>query len=210
MNDTGYLSICSGIEAASVAWRDLDWECMGLSEIEAFPRAVLKHHYGNYPLYGDFTKLVEDAALLERLAAVPNLVVVAGTPCQDFSIAGLRAGLDGDRGNLTLQFIRLINAIDHLRYDRGQPPCVVLWENVPGVFSSGNDFGNVLAGFVGDDEPLKPFGGRWTDAGMAAGPQRRAAWRVLRRSIFRPGPTTRACVRYRKCSRRVRFRSGSI
>lgn len=173
---TTYFSVCSGIEAASVAWRDLDWECAGLSEIEPFPRAVLKHHFPEYPLHGDFTALIDDPPDVD--------VLVSGTPCQDFSIAGLRVGVAGDRGNLTLQFIRLANAIDYLRRDRGKDPCVILWENVPGIFSSKNDFGNVLAGFVGDDRPLEPFGGKWTDAGMVAGPRRRAAWRVLDAQYF--------------------------
>jgi DNA (cytosine-5)-methyltransferase 1 len=120
--------VCSGIEAASVAWHPLGWSAAWLSEIEAFPSAVLAHHYPETTLYGDFTKIKDP----ERI----NLLV-GGTPCQDFSVAGLRAGLDGARGNLTLEFLRLV--------DQLQPKWIV-WENVPGVLSidRGRTFGKFL------------------------------------------------------------------
>lgn len=125
-----YGSVCSGIEAASVAWQGLGWECSFLSEIEEFPRAVLSHHYPNTPLHGDFTTIQPgDYAPIDLL--------VGGTPCQSFSIAGLRKGLEDERGNLALEYLRLV--------DRLQPTWVV-WENVPGVLSSngGRDFGAFL------------------------------------------------------------------
>lgn len=170
-----YLSVCSGIEAASVAWHPLDWEPLAFSEIEPFPRKVLAHHYPGVPCHGDFTTLkdepwIKDADLL-----------VGGTPCQAFSVAGLRQSLNDDRGNLTLEFVRLANAIDAFR----PTPSVIIWENVPGVLSvKDNAFGCFLAALVGNDTPLVPTGGKWTNAGMVIGPQRSAAWRVLDAQYF--------------------------
>ena len=126
-----YLSVCSGIEAATAAWHPLGWIPAAFSEIEAFPRAVLKHHYPQVPLHGDFTTIKGD-----EYGAIDLLV--GGTPCQDFSVAGLRAGIAGDRGNLTLEFLRLAA--------RTRPRWVV-WENVPGVLSS--DGGRALGAFLG-------------------------------------------------------------
>ena len=129
-----YGSVCSGIEAASVAWHPLGWRASFLSEIEAFPRAVLAHHYPETPLHGDFTTI--RAGEYE-----PIDLLVGGTPCQSFSVAGLRGGLDDDRGNLALEYLRLA---DRLR------PRWLVWENVPGVLSSngGRDFGAILGGMV--------------------------------------------------------------
>lgn len=125
-------SVCSGIEAASVAWHPLGWRASFLSEIEAFPRAVLSHHFPTVPLHGDFTTI-------EAGQHDPIDLLVGGTPCQDFSVAGLRAGMAGDRGNLTLQFLTLARRLR---------PRWVVWENVPGVLSSngGRDFGAFLGG----------------------------------------------------------------
>lgn len=172
-----YLSVCSGIEAASVAWHGLGWKPLAFSEIEAFPRKVLAHHYPDVPLHGDFTVLkdqswIKDADLL-----------VGGTPCQAFSVAGLRQSLADDRGNLTLEFVRLANAIDDLRHDGRK--CTIVWENVPGVLSvKDNAFGCFLAALVGNDSPLIPTGNKWTNAGMVVGPQRSAAWRILDAQYF--------------------------
>ena len=129
-----YLSVCSGIEAATVAWHGLGWTPVAFSEIEKFPRAVLKHHYPDVPLHGDFTTIGEDDY-------GPIDLLVGGTPCQSFSIAGLRGGLDDDRGNLALEFLRLAQR---------KRPEWLLWENVPGVLSSngGRDFGSILGGMV--------------------------------------------------------------
>ncbi len=129
-----YLSVCSGIEAATVAWHPLGWTPAAFSEIEAFPRAVLAHHYPTVPCHGDFTTIGAD-----EYGAIDLLV--GGTPCQSFSVAGLRGGLDDNRGNLALEFLRLA---DRLRARW------VVWENVPGVLSSagGRDFGSILGGLV--------------------------------------------------------------
>jgi DNA (cytosine-5)-methyltransferase 1 len=129
-----YGSVCSGIEAASVAWHPLGWRPAFFSEIEAFPRAVLKHHYPDVPLHGDFTTIREG-----QYAAID--VLVGGTPCQSFSVAGLRGGLADDRGNLALEYLRLAQRLR---------PEWLVWENVPGVLSSngGRDFGSILGGLV--------------------------------------------------------------
>jgi DNA (cytosine-5)-methyltransferase 1 len=129
-----YLSVCSGIEAATVAWHSLGWEPTGFAEIDKFPSAVLKHHYPEVPNFGDFTTIkAEDVGAIDLL--------VGGTPCQSFSVAGLRGGLADDRGNLALEFLRLAQ--------RARPRWLV-WENVPGVLSSdgGRDFGAILGGMV--------------------------------------------------------------
>ena len=128
-----FLSVCSGIESASVAWNPLGWEAVGFSEIDPFPCAVLAHHYPDVPNFGDLTRYKEwpDVGPID--------ILVGGTPCQSFSVAGLRAGMADPRGNLALVFLGLV---DHLR------PRWVVWENVPGVLSSngGRDFGAFLGG----------------------------------------------------------------
>ena len=129
-----YGSVCSGIEAASVAWHPLGWRPAFFSEIEAFPRAVLKHHYPHVPLHGDFTTIgANDYAAID--------VLVGGTPCQSFSIAGLRGGLDDERGNLALEFCLLARRLR---------PRWVIWENVPGVLSMdrGGAFASILGGLA--------------------------------------------------------------
>ena len=115
-----YGSVCSGIEAASVAWEPLGWKPSFFSEIEAFPRAVLEHHYPDIPLHGDFTTIKEGDY-------DPIELIVGGTPCQSFSVAGLRKGMDDDRGNLALEYLRLAQRLR---------PKWLVWENVPGVLSS--------------------------------------------------------------------------
>lgn len=174
-------SVCSGIEAASVAWEQLGWKAAWLSEIEPFQRAVLSHHYPDVPLYGDFTRLRNDA---EAVADIDLLV--GGTPCQAFSVAGLRQSLADDRGNLTLKFVRLADAIDDVRGERGQPGLTVVWENVPGVLSTkDNAFGCFLAALVGADTALvPPGGGKWTRSGLVVGPRRSAAWTIKDAEYF--------------------------
>jgi len=95
-----YGSICSGIEAATTAWHSLGWKPAFFAEIAPFPRAVLAHHYPDVPLHGDFTTIQKDTY-------DPIQLLVGGTPCQGFSVAGLRKGLDDDRSNLALEFIKL-------------------------------------------------------------------------------------------------------
>ena len=175
-------SVCSGIEAASVAWHPLGWKAAWLSEIEPFPSAVLAHHYPDVPNLGDMTTLPE--RILSCEVEAPDLFC-GGTPCQAFSVAGLRNSLDDARGNLSLTFVGIANAIDHVRSVRGEPASIVFWENVPGVLSTkDNAFGCFLAGLAGEDNPLEPAGGKWTNAGYVLGPKRAVAWRVLDAQYF--------------------------
>jgi len=175
-------SVCSGIEAASVAWHPLGWQAAWLSEIEPFPSAVLAHHYPDVPNLGDMTTLPDRIASGEVEA--PDLFC-GGTPCQAFSVAGLRKSLDDARGNLSLTFCEIANAIDKRRTDAGLVPCITFWENVPGVLNTqDNAFGCFLAGLAGESDPLEPTGGKWTNAGVVLGPQRAVAWRVLDAQYF--------------------------
>jgi DNA (cytosine-5)-methyltransferase 1 len=126
-----YLSVCSGVEAATVAWHHMGWQAAGFSEIEKFPSEVLAHHYPTVTNFGDMTKYKE------WKLDDPIGLLVGGTPCQSFSVAGLRKGLDDPRGNLALTYLGIL---DHFR------PKWCVWENVPGVLSSGGgrDFGAFL------------------------------------------------------------------
>lgn len=175
-------SVCSGIEAASVAWEPLGWEAAWLSEIEAFPSAVLAHHWPDVPNLGDMTALPDRVAGGEVEA--PD-VLVGGTPCQAFSVAGRRESLADARGNLTLTYVELADAIDDKRNARGEQPAIIVWENVPGVLNTkDNAFGCFLAGLAGEDVPLQPPGKRWTNAGLVLGPKRAVAWRILDAQYF--------------------------
>lgn len=137
-----YLSLFSGVEAATVGWKELGWTCVGVSEIQPVPCAVLAHHYPHVPNLGDVTKITEaDIKALGRLD-----LIVFGSPCQDLSQAGKREGLDGERSGLFFAAMRIVRwAKQHcgLRW--------ALWENVPGAFSScdGRDFARVVDEMVG-------------------------------------------------------------
>ncbi len=152
-----YLSVCSGIEAATVAWHHMGWKPVGFSEIEAFPSKVLAHHYPDVQNYGDMTKFKE-----WKLNDTVELLV-GGTPCQSFSVAGLRKGLEDPRGNLMLTYLSMAN---HFK------PKWLLWENVPGVLSSnrGLDFSALLQGLA---ECGYGFAYRVLDAQYFGVPQRR-------------------------------------
>nr|WP_241276774.1 phage N-6-adenine-methyltransferase [Enterobacter bugandensis] len=177
-----YGSVCSGIEAASKAWEPLGWKPAWFSEIEPFPSAVLAHHWPEVTNLGDMTKIAE--AVRAGDVEAPD-VLVGGTPCQAFSIAGLREGLSDDRGQLTLSYVELANAIDAKRRERGEPEAIIVWENVPGVLSSkDNAFGCFLAGLAGESSELQPAGGKWTHAGCVSGPERVIAWRILDAQFF--------------------------
>lgn len=177
-----YGSVCSGIEAASKAWEPLGWKPAWFSEIEPFPSAVLAHHWTEVTNLGDMTKIAD--AVRTGDVEAPD-VLVGGTPCQAFSIAGLREGLSDDRGQLTLSYVELANAIDAKRRERGEPEAIIVWENVPGVLSSkDNAFGCFLAGLAGESSELQPAGGKWTHAGCVSGPERVIAWRVLDAQFF--------------------------
>ena len=157
-----------------MAFEPLGWRPLAFSEIEAFPRAVLKHHYPDTPCHGDFTTLKDEPWIVDAD------MLCGGTPCQAFSVAGNRQSLADDRGNLTLQFVLLADAIDHLRSTAGREPAWILWENVPGVLStSDNAFGAFLGGLCGRSAPIPEPEGGWTRAGVVDGPSRCAAWRTL-------------------------------
>jgi DNA (cytosine-5)-methyltransferase 1 len=152
-----YLSVCSGIEAATVAWHNMGWKPLGFSEIERFPSQVLAHHYPSVPNLGDMTLYKQ-----WELDGTVDLIV-GGTPCQSFSVAGLRKGLEDPRGNLALTYVGLL--------DRFRPKWFI-WENVPGVLSSGGgrDFGSFLGAVV---ELGYGFAYRVLDAQYFGVPQRR-------------------------------------
>jgi len=177
-----YGSVCSGIEAATVAWRHLGWEAAWYSEIESFPSAVLAHHYPETPNLGDMTLLPE--MILSGAIPAPD-ILCGGTPCQAFSVAGNRESLSDDRGNLSLVFCRIADAIDNIRQSRGELPGLIFWENVPGVLStSDNAFGQFISQLSGESTELKPTGRSWPNAGIICGPQRTVIWRMLDSQYF--------------------------
>lgn len=172
-----YGSICSGIEAASVAWSSLGWQAAWFSEIEPFACALLEHHYPNVPNIGDMTAIT--SKILSGQVQAPD-ILVGGTPCQAFSTAGLRGSLDDERGNLTLKYVEILNAIDFNRARAGQRPSIAIWENVPGVLNTkDNAFGCFVGALSGETCALQPAGGKWSNAGCVYGPTRTVAWRVL-------------------------------
>ena len=181
-----YGSVCSGIEAASVAWRPLGWECAFVSEIEPFPAAVLAERFPSVPNLGDFTKIRpgDYAGDIDLL--------VGGTPCQAFSVAGLRKGLNDERGNLALEFARLAFRT-RARW--------VVWENVPGVLTSGagRDFASFLSLLVGWELKL-PDGWKWRKAGIVTGAPGcfSVGWRVLDARYTRVEQFPRAIPQRRK------------
>ncbi len=198
-----YGSVCSGIEAASIAWEPLGMRPAWFAEIEPFPSAVLAHRWPHVANLGDMTKLAKK--VLAGEIESPD-VLVGGTPCQAFSIAGLRGGLDDERGALTLKYVELANAIDDKRSESFLKPTVIVWENVPGVLSSAdNAFGCFLAGLAGEDAPFEPgdrpesgksnafwrwdgktgcHAPKWPQCGCIYGPQRKVAWRILDAQYF--------------------------
>lgn len=142
MSTIRYISLFSGIEAATVAWQPLGWEPIAYAEIEPFPKAVLKHHYPNVPDLGDVTKV--DWKQYHHAADV----VVGGSPCQAFSVAGLRKALDDPRGQLMLEYLRACAEID---------PEWIVWENVPGVLSA--EHGRAFQSLLEAVAELWPDGG---------------------------------------------------
>lgn len=214
-------SVASGIEAASVAFGTLGWGASWFAEVDVAASAVLAYRYGaTSPVnrvggserqiaqidWGD--KLVNwgDMAALPQLirngrASSPD-VLCGGTPCQGFSLAGKRGGLADPRGQLTMSFVEIADAMDDMR----DTPCVVLWENVPGVLTDkGNAFGNFIAALVGDNDAIEPgpkpdserssahwawkkdtceHVPKWPHAGVAVGPKRAAAWVVKDAKYF--------------------------
>lgn len=181
MRAVTYGSICSGIEAASVAWEPLGWKPVWFAEIEPFPCAVLNSRWPQVPNLGDMTAIAE----LVDIGVIAPEIIVGGTPCQAFSVAGLRNGLADVRGQLTLSYVELANAIDDKRRERGEEEAIFVWENVPGVLSSkDNAFGCFIGALAGEECELQPSGGKWTNAGCVYGPSRVVAWRILDAQFF--------------------------
>ena len=219
-------SVCSGIEAASVAFNPLGWDAAWLAETDLGASAVLAHRYGaSKPVFGLDQKSEKRAEKMDwgdrltnwgDMTRIPELlrsgqaeapdILCGGTPCQSYSIAGRRKGLSDERGQLTLTFVEIADEIDNARARRGEEPCVIFWENVPGVLTdTGNAFGNYLADLAGDAEPLEPgprpehgrssahwswqkktgeHRAKWPNAGVVVGPRRTVAWRVLDAQYF--------------------------
>jgi len=193
-----YLSVCSGIEAATVAWHHMGWKPIAFSEIEKFPSQVLAHHYPNVPNLGDMTKYKEWEL------SEPIDILVGGTPCQSFSVAGLRKGLDDPRGNLALTYVGIL--------DKFRPKWCI-WENVPGVLSSGGgrDFGSFL-GALG--EVGYGWAYRVLDAQYFGVPQRRRRvfvvgclgdWRAAAEVLFDPHSLSGNTKKGRKTRERVAY-----
>lgn len=175
-------SVCSGIEAASVAWAPLGAKFVWFSEIAEFPSAILRTHYPTIPNYGDMTEL--PGAILQRKIPAPD-IICGGTPCQAFSLAGQQNGLNDDRGDLTLRFVDIIDAVDTIRKQDSLSPCTAFWENVEGVLSDKtNPFGHFLARLAGLEQVPCPVGKRWPSAGLLRSSVRNIAWRVLDAKYF--------------------------
>jgi len=190
-----YGSVCSGIEAATQAWHPLGWTPAFFSEIEKFPSAVLAHHYGsNMPGDALTTNGVPNLGDMTKFEEWPDYAIdllVGGTPCQSFSVAGLRKGLDDPRGNLMLTFGAIAQ-----RYR----PSWVVWENVPGVLSDdgGRGFASLL-GLLSGRRIEVPHDG-WRNAGVVPGYQGAygLAWRVLDAQYIRVDGFGRAVPQRRR------------
>jgi DNA (cytosine-5)-methyltransferase 1 len=173
-------SVCSGIEAASVAWHDLGFNFKWFSEVSEFPSKLLRLKHPNIPNWGDMCELPEK--LKSGQASSPDLIC-GGTPCQAFSLAGWKKGLEDTRGNLTLKFVDIVEANDAVRRSAGLPPTIVLWENVEGVLrDKTNAFGCLLSSLAGYETELTVS--KWPQAGVIHGLKRNIAWRVLDAKYF--------------------------
>jgi DNA (cytosine-5)-methyltransferase 1 len=173
-------SICSGIEAASVAWSGLDYSFKWFSEIDPFACNVLSFKYPKTKNLGNMRSA--PALIKENKIEAPDLIC-GGTPCQAFSLAGLKEGLNDARGNLTPSFVDIINQNDMIRTAKGLAPTMVLWENVEGVLNDKtNAFGSFLSYLAGLQEVIPVS--KWACSGVLKGPKRNIAWRVLDAKYF--------------------------
>lgn len=165
-----YLSLCSGIEAATVAWAPLGWTPVAFADTDHYCRAFLEHYWPDVPNLGDL-----ETISAEQLAALGRIdLVVGGTPCQDLSIAGQRRGLKGARSGLFHEYVRIFDATRRLCGAR-----FALWENVPGALTSqrGRDFAVVVSQFAGCN--FEPPNDGWGNEGLALGPNGLIEWGVL-------------------------------
>lgn len=175
-------SICSGIEAASVAWNSFGVEFDWFSEIAPFPSKVLAEKYPSIPNLGDMNDIPD--LILQHKISAPDLIC-GGTPCQAFSLAGWKNGLNDNRGNLTLKFVDIIESNDAVRLAAGKNRCKVFWENVEGVLTDKtNAFGCLISSLAGLQDVLTINGGKWPSAGLIYGTVRNVAWRVLDAKYF--------------------------
>jgi DNA (cytosine-5)-methyltransferase 1 len=175
-------SLCSGVEAASVAWNPLGWKASWFSEIDKFPSAVLNHHYPETENVGDMLKVPE--LILTKKIEAPD-IICGGTPCQSFSVAGLQQSLNDSRGNLTLTFCEVANSADYVRRLQGRKPTIILWENVPGVLKTkDNAFGCFIKELSGAEEEMEQPTKGWSKSGIIVGPKRTVCWRVLDAQYF--------------------------
>ena len=175
-----YLSVCDGIGAVHLAWQQLGWECVGISEIAPFPAAVVDHHFG----FRNFGDLKNYKKWPERLLADVDLLA-GGTPCQSFSVAGNRRSLDDDRGNLTRVYVDCFHHINRIRRSHERSPTIALWENVPGVLTTkDNAFGCLLGGLLGCDEAPRTKTGKWPKAGFLRSETVRVGWRILNSEFY--------------------------
>ena len=173
-------SICSGIEAASFVFEPLGVKPLWLSEIAEFPKRFLATNYSHITNLGDMNDIPEKVKNGE--IGAPDLLC-GGTPCQAFSLAGWKNGLNDDRGQLTLKYIDILNEIDDIRASQGKNKAVFFWENVEGVLKDKtNAFGCFLSGLLGLDEPITVR--KWSNAGIVYGSERNIAWRVLDSKYF--------------------------
>jgi DNA (cytosine-5)-methyltransferase 1 len=174
-------SICSGIEAASVAWAPLKFKFEWFSEISAFPAKLLQEKYAETPNLGDMCDLPNK--ITQGDVPAPD-IICGGTPCQAFSLAGWKKGLEDVRGNLTLKFVDIINANDQVRQLSNNSRTIVFWENVEGVLrDKTNAFGCLLASLGGYDDEIQLVK-KWPQSGMVRGPLRNIAWRVIDAKYF--------------------------
>ncbi|MBM6832630.1 DNA cytosine methyltransferase [Megamonas hypermegale] len=175
-------SVCSGIEAASVAWKSFGVDFKWFSEIAPFPSKFLAEKYPTIPNLGDMTNIPD--LILKRKIVAPDMIC-GGTPCQAFSLAGWKNGLNDDRGNLTLKFVDIVNSNDIIRLKDGKNRCKVFWENVEGVLTDKtNAFGCFISYLAGLDDVLSVKGGKWPNSGLVYGSIRNVAWRVLDAKYF--------------------------
>lgn len=160
-----YATLCSGIETPSVAWRPLGWKAAWFSEIEQFPSALLEYHYPNVPNLGDMTRIHDN----ETYRNEPVDLICAGTPCQSFSLAGLRGGISDPRGNLTLHFLKILAE---------RRPRWLLWENVPDIMSSWSDAETDHEGRIWQNNDFDTFLAGLREVGYSV------AWRILDAQYF--------------------------
>jgi len=180
LNITTVGSVCSGIEAASVAWEPLGLHFEWFSEIASFPSQVLEVRYPDIENLGDMNDIPEK--LKNNSINTPDLIC-GGTPCQAFSFAGWKNGLNDDRGNLTLKFVDIVEANDAQRLKKGLSPSIVFWENVEGVLTDKtNAFGCLISSLAGFSNVIDIR--KWPNAGVIHGSKRNVAWRVLDAKFF--------------------------